>query len=94
MVLEKISCPACGSGSVVPAEKGRVYCKSCDSLSERPNLYLPDTDSKPESNLYLADTNTPKVTLDTVVGVLAGIALYSILLVPLLVIAWSVLSTL
>lgn len=30
-----IKCPNCGSGSIVPAEGGRIFCRSCDQFFEK-----------------------------------------------------------
>lgn len=41
MNYSPVRCPSCGSNAVLPAEKGRVYCKSCDTLFEKNSQPIP-----------------------------------------------------
>lgn len=48
-----IRCPSCGSNAVIPAEGGRVFCRSCDGLFER------STPGKESSKGVSAPLETP-----------------------------------
>jgi hypothetical protein len=53
MNYSPIKCPSCGSGSIVPAEGQRIYCKSCDQYFEKdgkPAARIEPAMAQPEYN--------------------------------------------